>query len=108
MERLYDLWGSGKYDLIVLDTPPSRNALDFLEAPSRMTELVSGGLLGLLARPGMFAGKVGLRLFSLTTRPVMFIADRLLGGSTLTELSEFLVSVEDLYEGFKERADAVF
>ena len=108
MERLYDLWGSEKYDLIVLDTPPSRNALDFLEAPSRMTELVSGGLLGMLARPGMFAGKVGLRMFNLTAKPIMSIADRLLGGSTLTELSEFLLSIESLYEGFKQRAEAVY
>ena len=107
MERLYDLHQSGKYDLIVLDTPPSRNALDFLEAPNRMTELVSGGLLGLLARPGMFAGKVGLRMFSLTAKPIMRIADNLLGGSTLGELSEFLVSVEDMYEGFKARAEGV-
>src|SRR5205085_2501398 len=59
MERLYDLVQSVEYDLVVLDTPPSRNALDFLEAPNRMTELVSGGLLGLLARPGRAAGKVG-------------------------------------------------
>ncbi|MDQ6746891.1 MAG: AAA family ATPase [Candidatus Dormibacteraeota bacterium] len=108
MERLYDLWGSKKYDLIVLDTPPSRNALDFLEAPARMTELVSGGLLGMLARPGMFAGKVGLRMFSLTAKPIMSIADRLLGGSTLSELSEFLVSIEGLYEGFKQRAEGVY
>jgi anion-transporting ArsA/GET3 family ATPase len=108
MERLYDLEQSGKYDLIVLDTPPSRNALDFLEAPNRMTELVSGGLLGLLARPSMFAGKVGLRMFSLTAKPIMRIADNLLGGSTLTELSQFLVSVEDLYAGFKSRAEGVY
>jgi anion-transporting ArsA/GET3 family ATPase len=108
MERLYDLWSSQKYDLIVLDTPPSRNALDFLEAPSRMTELVSGGLLGLLARPGMFAGKVGLRMFNLTARPIMNIADRILGGSTLTELSEFLMSIEGLHEGFKQRAEGVY
>jgi anion-transporting ArsA/GET3 family ATPase len=108
MERLYDLWGSQKYDLIVLDTPPSRNALDFLEAPARMTELVSGGLLGMLARPGMFAGKVGLRMFNLTAKPIMSIADRLLGGSTLTELSEFLMSIEGLYEGFKQRAEGVY
>ncbi|HEV1996762.1 MAG TPA: ArsA-related P-loop ATPase [Candidatus Dormibacteraeota bacterium] len=108
MERVYDLWGSEKYDLIVLDTPPSRNALDFLEAPARMTELVSGGLLGMLARPGAFAGKIGLRMFSLTAKPIMGIADRLLGGSTLTELSEFLMSIEGLYEGFKQRAEAVY
>lgn len=108
MERLYDLERSGKYDLIVLDTPPSRNALDFLEAPNRMTELVSGGLLGLLARPAGFAGKVGLRMFSLTAKPIMRIADNLLGGSTLSELSQFLVSIEDLYGGFKARAEGVY
>jgi anion-transporting ArsA/GET3 family ATPase len=108
MERLLDLWQSGEFDMIVLDTPPSRNALDFLEAPNRMTELVSGGLLGLLARPGMAAGKMGFRMFSVATRPVMRIADRLVGGSTLTELSEFLLSIEGLYEGFKQRAEGVY
>src|SRR5438105_3942048 len=108
MERLYDLHQSGKYDLIVLDTPPSRNALDFLDAPNRMTELVSGGLLGLLARPGVAAGKVGFRMFSVATKPVLRIADRLLGGNTLTQLSDFLMSIEGLYDGFKKRADGVY
>jgi anion-transporting ArsA/GET3 family ATPase len=108
MERLYDIWQSEKFDLVVLDTPPSRNALDFLEAPSRMTELIGGGLLGLLARPGAFAGRIGLRMFSLTAKPVLRIGDRLLGSGTLGELSEFLVSVEGLYDGFKERAEAVY
>ena len=108
MERLYDLHQSRDFDLIVLDTPPSRNALDFLDAPSRMTELVGGGLLGMLARPSVFAGKVGLRLFSLTSRPLMKMADRLLGDSTLSELSEFLLSIEQFYGGFKERAEAVY
>jgi anion-transporting ArsA/GET3 family ATPase len=107
MERLYDLWESERYDLIVLDTPPSRNALDFLEAPHRMTELVGGGLLGLLARPGAVAGRIGMRMFSLAGRPVMALADRALGGSTLRELSEFLVSIEGMYEGFKRRAEGV-
>ncbi|MEA2645168.1 MAG: hypothetical protein QOE92_251 [Chloroflexota bacterium] len=107
MERLFDLHQSGAYDLIVVDTPPSRNALDFLEAPNRMTELVGGGLLGMLARPGAFAGKLGLRMFSVTARPIMKIADRLLGGTTMSELSEFLISIEGLYEGFKQRADGV-
>ena len=108
MERLYDLHQSRDFDLIVVDTPPSRNALDFLEAPNRMTELVGGGLLGMLARPGAFAGKLGLRMFSVTARPVMKIADRLLGGTTMSELSEFLISVEGLYEGFKQRAEGVY
>jgi len=108
MERLYGIWRSEKFDLVVLDTPPSRNALDFLEAPNRMTELVGGGLLGLLARPGAFAGRVGWRMFNLTSKPIMKIGDRLLGGSTLSELSQFLMSVEGLYDGFKQRAEAVY
>jgi anion-transporting ArsA/GET3 family ATPase len=108
MERLYDLWRSQKYDLIVLDTPPSRNALDFLEAPNRMTELVGGGLLGLMARPGLRVGRIGLRMFSVTAKPLLMMADRLLGQGTLSELSEFLVSIESLYDGFKQRAEAVY
>ena len=56
MERLYELHTSGEYDLIVLDTPPSRNALDFLEAPGRLTRFVEGRALRFLLRPGMRAG----------------------------------------------------
>ena len=108
MERLYDLWRSQRYDLIVLDTPPSRNALDFLEAPNRMTELVGGGLLGLMARPGLRVGRIGLRMFSVTAKPLLMMADRLLGQGTLSELSDFLVSIESLYDGFKQRAEAVY
>jgi len=61
MERLYEVWASGRYDLIVLDTPPSRHALDFLEAPGRVTRFVDGRALRLLVRPGMRAGRLGLR-----------------------------------------------
>jgi arsenite-transporting ATPase len=62
----------------------------------------------MLARPGAFAGKLGIRMFSVTARPVMKIADRLLGGTTMSELSEFLISIEGLYDGFKQRAEGVY
>jgi arsenite-transporting ATPase len=56
----------------------------------------------------MAAGKVGFRLFSVATKPVMRIADRMVGGTTMTELSEFLLSIEGLYDGFKRRAEGVY
>ena len=62
MERLYEVWSSGRFDLIVLDTPPSRHALDFLEAPGRVTRFVDGRALRLLVRPGVRAGAFGMRM----------------------------------------------
>ena len=65
MERLYELHSSGRYDVIVLDTPPSRNALDFLEAPGRLTRFVEGRALRFLLRPGMRAGRLGFSMVEL-------------------------------------------
>ena len=78
MERLYDLHSSGRYDLIVVDTPPTRNAFDFLEAPNRMADFFGGRLLRWLIAPYRMAGKRGagreLR------QPALYqLADRILG-----------------------------
>jgi anion-transporting ArsA/GET3 family ATPase len=107
MERLADLYERDEYDLIVIDTPPTRSALDFLEAPKRMTDFIGGSLLRWMAKPYAAAGKVGLRAFNFTASPFLKIADRVLGSQVLEDLSSLVLDFQNLYEGFKERADQV-
>jgi anion-transporting ArsA/GET3 family ATPase len=107
MERLADLNDRGDYDFIVIDTPPTRSALDFLEAPKRMTDFIGGSLLRWMAKPYAAAGKIGMRAFNFTASPFLRIADRVLGSQVLEDLSELVLDFQNLYEGFKERADQV-
>jgi anion-transporting ArsA/GET3 family ATPase len=107
MERLADLHDKGKYDLIVIDTPPTRSALDFLEAPKRMTDFIGGSLLRWMAKPYSAAGKIGLRAFNFTASPFLKIADRVLGSQVLEDMSALVLDFQSLYDGFKERAEDV-
>jgi anion-transporting ArsA/GET3 family ATPase len=107
MERLYEVWSSERFDLIVLDTPPSRHALDFLEAPGRVTRFVDGRALRLLVRPGVRAGSFGMRMFGSGPNLALAGVERLTGMTFLADLSEFLASFEGMYEGFHRRADEV-
>ena len=107
MERLYEVWSSGRYDLIVLDTPPSRHALDFLEAPGRVTRFVDGRALRLLVRPGVRAGRLGLRALGAGPNLALGAIERLTGVTLLADMSEFLASFDGMYGGFQRRADEV-
>ncbi|MBS1847989.1 MAG: ArsA family ATPase [Actinobacteria bacterium] len=101
MERLYDIHASGRYDLIVVDTPPTRNAIDFLAAPDRMAEFFSSRLLRWLTAP--YQSKV----FTLASKPFMTVADRILGSQFLADIAEFFMLFQTMHDGFVERADAV-
>jgi anion-transporting ArsA/GET3 family ATPase len=101
MERLYELHGEGNYDLIVVDTPPTRNALDFLEAPERMADFFSSRFLRLLTAPARS------RLVNFATKPFYQVADRILGSQFLEDISEFFILFQTMYDGFVERARAV-
>src|SRR5277367_4702235 len=101
MERLYEIHSEGKYDLIVVDTPPTRNALDFLDAPQRLADFFSSRLLRWLIVT------YRSRLVNVTTKPFYQIADRILGTQFLAEISEFFILFQSMYSGFVERADAV-
>lgn len=100
-ERLYELHSRGTYDLIVVDTPPSRSALDFLEAPARMAEFFSSRLLRWLVGPSR------ARLVNLASRPFTQIAERVLGSAFLADVTEFFLSFQGMYDGFVKRAEAV-
>lgn len=101
MERLHDLHTSGGYDLIVVDTPPSRHAIDFLEAPDRMADFFSSRLLRWLTMPARS------RLVSAASKPFASIAERVLGSQFLADIAEFFVLFRTMYPGFVERSQAV-
>src|SRR5699024_707254 len=96
MERLYDIPTSGNYDLIIVDTPPSRNAIDFLDAPERMSEFFSSTLLRWLTAPSKS------RVMTLASKPFYSIADRILGTGFLEDIAEFFSLFQTMAPGFVE------
>ena len=101
MERLYDVYQSGIYDLVVVDTPPSRNALDVLDAPMRMRDFFDSRLLQLLTTPAQS------RVVSLMSKPFFQVADRILGARFLSSITEFFTLFRTMEKGFVERANKV-
>ena len=107
MERLFDVHATGKYDLIIIDTPPTRNAIDFLEAPKRMAEFFGGRLLRWLTMPYRMGGGRGARVINVASRPFYQLADRILGSQFLQDIAEFFLNFQSMYDGFVERAHSV-
>jgi anion-transporting ArsA/GET3 family ATPase len=107
MERLYEIHSSGEYDLIIIDTPPTRNAIDFLEAPKRMAEFFSSRLLRWLTLPYRVGGRRGTRVLNVASKPFYTMADRILGSKFLEDIAEFFLSFQTMYAGFVDRAQAV-
>ena len=101
MERLYEIHSEGKYDLIVVDTPPTRNALDFLDAPQRMADFFSSRLLRWLIVP------YRSKLINFASKPFYQVADRILGTQFLADISEFFILFQSMYDGFVARAETV-
>ena len=101
MERLYELHEEGEYDLLVVDTPPSLNALDLLDAPGRMAEFFSSRLLRWLVVP------YRSRLVNFASRPFYQVADRILGSQFLEDLAGFFILFQTMRDGFVARAEAV-
>ncbi len=103
MEKLYELSMEGRYDLLVLDTPPTRNALDFLDAPRRLSEFIDSRSLQLLMTPG----RLGLKVFGRGTSVAFSVMKRATGIDLLQDLAEFFRSFGDMTDGFRERAGRV-
>ena len=108
MEKLGQLAATGEWDLIVVDTPPSRSALDFLDAPQRMSNFLDGRMIRLLSAPARAGGR-GLRKivgagFSLFAKAVSTI----LGGQLLADASAFVQAFDTMFGGFRERATATY
>ncbi len=104
MEKLYQIYSEGKYDLLVLDTPPAAHALDFLDAPRRLTGFLDSQLLRLLFRPARAMGRTGFRLFQAGSDLVLRVMERITGMEFLRTVSDFLLAFESLWEGVGQRA----
>jgi len=106
MEKLYELIQSDRYDLIVLDTPPTVHALDFLDAPSRLEDFMSQKTDGLVARSTRVLGRLGLGFLRANSLILRGMA-RFLGTDVFLQILDFLSDFKSMYAGFQDRAGAV-
>jgi anion-transporting ArsA/GET3 family ATPase len=108
MEKLGQLVVAGQWDLIVVDTPPSRSALDFLDAPRRLSSLLDGRMIRLLSAPARVGSRGMRRLvgagFGLFARTISTI----LGGQMLADASTFVQAFDTMFGGFRERATVTY
>ncbi|MFC9440520.1 ArsA family ATPase [Nocardia sp. NPDC057030] len=104
MEKLGQLAGRKEWDLIVVDTPPSRNALDFLDAPKRLGNFLNGRMIRVIMAPGRGVTRLVTGAMSLAVRGVSTIV----GGQMLKDASNFLQSLDSLFGGFQDRADRTY
>ncbi|WP_285686173.1 ArsA-related P-loop ATPase [Actinoplanes sp. NBRC 103695] len=108
MEKLGQLQGTDEWDLIVVDTPPSRSALDFLDAPARLSRFLDGRMLRLLLAPARSGGR---SVFSLVTASFGLFSravQKILGAQLLTDLSGFVAALDSMFGGFRQRADETY
>ncbi len=97
-----------RWDLIVVDTPPSRSALDFLDAPKRLGSFLDGRFIRLLAAPARVGGRAYLRVFTTGVNIVTSAMTKLLGGQMLTDVQTFVAALDTMFGGFRERADHTY
>ncbi|HVL64255.1 MAG TPA: ArsA-related P-loop ATPase, partial [Actinomycetota bacterium] len=107
MEKLYELHADGQFDVIVIDTPPTRNALDFLDAPRRLTDFFESRVLRWFLFPYMKAGGGLMRMANVAATTFLRIVKRIVGADVLDDTAEFFANLEGMYDGFKERAGEV-
>ncbi len=98
----------GTWDLIVVDTPPSRSALDFLDAPKRLGSFLDGRFIRLLTAPARAGGKAYLKVFSVGATIAGATLSKVLGGQFLADVQTFVAALETMFGGFRERADVTY
>jgi anion-transporting ArsA/GET3 family ATPase len=108
MEKLGQLRRSDEWDLIVVDTPPSRSALDFLDAPQRLSRFLDGRLLRLLSAPAKVGGRAYLRLLNAGFGMVTGVLTKILGAQVLRDAQTFVSALDTMFGGFRERADYTY
>ena len=104
MEKLYELHAEGGYDVIVIDTPPTRNALDFLDAPKRMTDFFESRVLRWFLLPYMKGAGGFMKVANVAAMTFLRVVKRIVGTEVLEDTAEFFGNLEGMYEGFKQRA----
>lgn len=108
MEKLGQLRQRDEWDLIVVDTPPSRSALDFLDAPERLGSFLDGRLIRLLTAPARAGGRAYFRVFSMGMSMLTAAFTKILGGELLRDVQTFVSALDTMFGGFRERADETY
>jgi anion-transporting ArsA/GET3 family ATPase len=108
MEKLGQLRATDQWDLIIVDTPPSRSALDFLDAPNRMSRFLDGTMIRLLTAPARAGGRMGMRVVGAGFSVFSRIISKILGGQLLRDISAFVSALDTMFGGFRERATATY
>jgi anion-transporting ArsA/GET3 family ATPase len=108
MEKLGQLKARQEWDLIVVDTPPSRSALDFLDAPQRLGRFLDGRMIRLLVAPARAGGRAYLKVVSAGVGLFTNVLTKVIGAQVLRDLSLFVTSLETMFGGFRERADRTY
>lgn len=103
MEKLYELHSRGEYDLVVVDTPPTRHALDFLDAPSRLLRFLNNRIFRLLMAPT----RASLRAIGMATQMFLRTLSKVVGGAVVSDAVAFFAAFEGMEQGFRDRAAKV-
>ncbi len=107
MEKLYELHEEGRWELIVIDTPPTRSALDFLDAPRKVTDFLEGRFLRFFLLPTFQAGRGTFKLFNMGAQAFLRAATKITGSELIGDVATFFQLFEGMYGTFKERAKRV-
>jgi anion-transporting ArsA/GET3 family ATPase len=108
MEKLGQLAATGEWDLIVVDTPPSRSALDFLDAPNRLGRFLDGRMIRVLTASARAGGRTGMRVMTAGVGIFAKVFSRVLGIDLIRDLSAFVSALESMFGGFRERAQQTY
>lgn len=108
MEKLGQLRAKDEWDLIIVDTPPSRSALDFLDAPKRLGSFLDGKLIRLLTAPAKLGGRAGMKFLNVGMSMMTGTLGKLLGGQLLKDVQTFVSAMDSMFGGFRTRADATY
>jgi anion-transporting ArsA/GET3 family ATPase len=103
MEKLYELYREGRFDLVVVDTPPTRHALDFLNAPGRLLRFLDNRVFRLLMTPT----RAGMRAVGMATQMFLRTISKVVGGAVVTDAVAFFAAFEGMEQGFRDRAAKV-
>jgi anion-transporting ArsA/GET3 family ATPase len=108
MEKLGQLRAEDRWDLIVVDTPPSRSALDFLDAPKRLGSFLDGRFIRILMAPAKSGGRAYLKVVSAGLGAVTAALTKVLGAQVLRDVQGFVAALDTMFGGFRERAEATY
>lgn len=111
MEKLGQLRARDEWDLIIVDTPPSRSALDFLDAPSRLGSFLDGRFIRLLMAPAKAGGRAGMKVLNIGMFGLSMmtgVLSKVMGAHLLQDVQTFVAAMDTMFGGFRKRADATY